>query len=82
MGFYGLADMPIIFPETIAKTLNYKTTVWQDDIIVETRGSTHEHLEEVAEIDYSGNQRIQRFMGKVEVLLLNRLKTLSKSHIK
>ena len=49
-GFYGLADMPVIFQEKLDKTLNYKTPVWQDDIIVVTRGSECEHSEEVAEI--------------------------------
>ncbi len=34
-GFYGLADMPVIF---------------QDDIIIVTRGSTEEHYEEVTEV--------------------------------
>ncbi len=49
-GFYGLADMPVIFQEKLDKTLNFRTPVWQDDIIIVTRGSAEEHFEEVTEV--------------------------------
>ena len=48
-GFYGLADIPVIFQEKLDKILNYKTPVWQDDIIVVTRGSPDQHFAEVSE---------------------------------
>ncbi len=42
-GFYGLADMPVVFQTKIDKVLNYETPAWQDDIIVVTRGTAAEH---------------------------------------
>ena len=42
--------MPVIFQEKLDKTLNFRTPVWQDDIIIVTRGSAEEHYEEVAEV--------------------------------
>ena len=38
-GFYGLADMLVMFREELDETLNFKTSVWQDDVVVLTRGS-------------------------------------------
>ena len=42
-GFYGLADIPTIFQEKIARTLEYCTPAWLDDIIVVTRESKQDH---------------------------------------
>ena len=44
-GFYGLADMPLVFHMKIDKALNFPTLAWQDDIIVVTRGTAAEHEE-------------------------------------
>ncbi len=38
-GFYGLADMPVVFQTKIDKDLNYETPAWQDDIKVVTRAT-------------------------------------------
>ena len=38
-GFYGLADIPTIFPEKIDRTLGYCTPAWLNDIIKVSRGS-------------------------------------------
>ncbi len=42
-GFYGLADMPVIFQEKIDKTLKNTEPAWQDDVIIVTRGSIGKH---------------------------------------
>ena len=42
-GFYGLADIPTIFPEKIDRTLEYCTPACLDDIIVVTRESKQDH---------------------------------------
>ena len=49
-GFYGLADMPVIFQEKIDRVLEMKTPAWQDDILVVTRGSANDHFKDVNEI--------------------------------
>ncbi len=40
----------MIFQEKLDKTINFRTSVWQNDIIIVTRGSVEEHYEEVSEV--------------------------------
>ncbi len=42
-GFYGLADMPVVFQTKTDKVLNYETPAWRDNIIVVTRGTAEDH---------------------------------------
>ena len=50
-GFYGLADMLVIFQEKIDETLRErKAPAWQDDVTVVTRGSIDKHQMELNEI--------------------------------
>ena len=49
-GFYGLADMPVVFQEKLDRNLNNKIPVWQDDMIIVTRGTVEQHYHEVVEI--------------------------------
>ena len=49
-GFYGLADMPVIFQVKIDRVLEMKTPAWQDDILVVTRGCANDHFKDVSEI--------------------------------
>ena len=49
-GFYGLADMPVIFQTRIDRALEYQTPAWQDDIIVVTRGTAAEREAELIQI--------------------------------
>ena len=49
-GFYGLADIPIVYQEHIDKRLEYKTPVWIDDFICVTNGTIDEHEREVREV--------------------------------
>ena len=49
-GFYGLADIPTIFPEKIDQTLENKHPAWLDDIIVVTKGSKQKHMEELIDV--------------------------------
>ncbi len=49
-GFYGLADMPVIFQEKIEKTLKYTAPAWQDAVILVTRGSIEQHKRELDEL--------------------------------
>ncbi len=46
-GFYGLADMPVVFQSKIDRVLDNSAKAWQDDIIVVTRGSEEEHQAEL-----------------------------------
>ena len=48
-GFYGLADIPTVFPERIDKTIEFKHPDWLDDIIIVTKGSAEKHETEVKE---------------------------------
>ena len=49
-GFYGLADMPVIFQENIDRVLNNQTPAWQDDVLIVTRGVAHEHFNDINNI--------------------------------
>ena len=49
-GFYGLADIPTIFPEKIDQTLENKHPAWLDDIIVVTKGSKEQHINELIDV--------------------------------
>ena len=42
--------MPTIFQENIDKTLEYQTPAWQDDIIIATRSTAQEHMEQVSKV--------------------------------
>ena len=42
--------MPPKFQENIDKTLEYQTPAWQDDIIIATRSTTEEHLEQISNV--------------------------------
>ena len=42
-GFYGLSDIPKVFPEPIDKVLEFATPMWLDDIIYVTNGTADEH---------------------------------------
>ena len=48
-GFYGLADIPTIFPERIDTSLEHKHTAWLDGIIIVTKGIPDKHEAEVRE---------------------------------
>ena len=48
--FYGLSDIPTVFQEHIDKVLEFKTSVWLDDIICVTNGTIDEHEQEVREV--------------------------------
>ena len=48
-GFYGLSDIPTVFPEHIDTVLEFKTPVWLDDIICVTNGSIEDQEREVRE---------------------------------
>ena len=49
-GFYGLSDMSTLFQENIDKTLEYQTPAWQDDIIIATRSTAEERMEQVSNV--------------------------------
>ena len=49
-GFYGLADIPTISQEKIARTLEYSSPAWLDDIIVVTRGNKQEHEKKLFDV--------------------------------
>ena len=49
-GFYGLSDIPTVFPEHIDKVLEFKTPVWLDDILCVTYGTIDEHKQDVREV--------------------------------
>ena len=49
-GFYGLADIPTIFQQKIDQTLETKHPAWLEDIIVITKGSKQEHMEELIDV--------------------------------
>ena len=42
--------MPAFFQENIDKTLEYQTPEWQDDIIIATRSTAEEHMNQVSNI--------------------------------
>ena len=41
-GFYGPADIPTIFQETIDRTLGHQTPVWLEDVIIVIWGTKEE----------------------------------------
>ena len=43
-GFYGLADMPVVFQDKSDKVLDGSAPAWQDDMIVVTKGTMAEHF--------------------------------------
>ena len=47
-GFYGLADIPTIFQETIDQTLENKHPAWLDDIV--TKGTKEQHKRELIDV--------------------------------
>ena len=49
-GFYGLADIPIIFQENTNRTLEYCTPSWLDDITVATGGNKQEHTKKLFDV--------------------------------
>ncbi len=49
-GFYGLADMPVVFQDKLDRVLEGKNPAWQDDIIVITKGTMSEHFEQVSDV--------------------------------
>ncbi len=49
-GFYGLADMPVVFQEMLDRNLKNIIPACQDDMIIVTRGSEEDHLKEIEEI--------------------------------
>ena len=49
-GFYGLADMPVVFQEKLDRVLQKKFPAWQDDILVITRGNVEEHYKDITEL--------------------------------
>ena len=42
--------MPTIFQENIDKTLEYQTPAWQDEIIIATRSTAEEHMDQVSNV--------------------------------
>ena len=49
-GFYGLADMPVVFQDKLDRVLEGKAPAWQDDMLVITKGTMLEHYERVADV--------------------------------
>ena len=49
-GFYGLADIPTIFQEKIDQTLEKKHPALLDEIIVVTKGSKRNQLDEIIDV--------------------------------
>ena len=45
-GFYGLADMPVIFQYKLDRILSGTALAWQDDMLVVTRGTRDERSSE------------------------------------
>ena len=74
--FYGLADIPAIFQETIDRTLENSTTAWLDDMIVVTRGDRNEHqnklfdvLNSLEDAGYRASERkFEYFLNKTKWL--------------
>ncbi len=46
-GFYGLADLPVVFQSKIDRVLDNSAKAWKDDIIIATTGTAEEHLAEI-----------------------------------
>ena len=73
-GFYGLSDIPTIFEEKIDRSLNYRTPVWLDDIIIVKRGDKKNHrdklftkLEQLQEADIEQVKRNPQFFSKKQL---------------
>ena len=49
-GFFGLADIPTMFQETIDQTLENKHPAWLDDILIVTKGPKEQHKRELIEV--------------------------------
>ena len=49
-GFYGLANMPVIFQEKFDKTIQNTAPAWQDAVIIVTRGPIEKHKKELDEV--------------------------------
>ncbi len=49
-GFYGLADMPVVFQEKLDRVLQNKFPAWHDDILVITRGKVEDHYNDLTEL--------------------------------
>ncbi len=49
-GFYGLADMPVIFQDKFDRVLEGRAPAWQDNMIVIMKGTMTEHFEHVSEV--------------------------------
>ena len=47
-GFYGLANMPVVFQDTLDKVLEGTAPAWQEDMIGVTSGTAQDHFEKVA----------------------------------
>ena len=70
-GFYGLADMPVIFQDKLDRVLEGKAPAWQDDMIVITKGTMSEHFEQVSDVlqeldnnGYKASLRKSKFFQK------------------
>ncbi len=49
-GFYGLADMPVVFQEKLDRVLHNKFPAWQHGILVITRGKVEDHYNELTDL--------------------------------
>ncbi len=49
-GFYGLADMPVVFQENLDRLLQHRFPSWQDNILVITRGNVEDHYNDLTEL--------------------------------
>ena len=49
-GFYGLADMPVIFQDKMDRNLSGSALAWPDDMLVVTRGPINEHFSAVRDV--------------------------------
>ncbi len=49
-GFYGLADMPVVFQKRLDKLLQRNVLAWQDDMLIVTGGNMEQHYTEVTEV--------------------------------
>ena len=70
-GFYGLADMPVVFQDKLDRVLEGKAPAWQDDMLVITKGTMSEHYEQLADVlqrlddnGYKASLRKSKFFQK------------------
>ena len=48
--FFGLSNIPTVFHKHIDRVLEFKTTLWLDDIICVTNGTIEKHEQELCDV--------------------------------